>query len=53
MKWRLFLMIARLDEAAINLFEVLRRGTLNCCPNLKFIKELRCSIVVYKGPFVY
>ena len=35
------------------LFEVLRSGDKNCCPDLKIIKELRCSIVGHKGPFVY
>ena len=46
-------MIARLDEAVIYCFEVLISGDKNCCPDLKFIKELRCSIVGYKGPFEY
>ena len=53
MKWRLFLMIARLDEAAIYYLKCLDRGTRIVVQILKFIKELRCSIDCYKGPFLY
>ena len=52
MKWRLFLMIAWLDEAAIYILSV-EMWDKNCCPNLKFIKKLWCSIDCYKGPFLY